>query len=152
MQPTRTFEESTASSYAYGDLVQLDTGSTATTHQVVEASSLSSGYLGVAADAASSVQGATRTVYMAYPDIEFKGFVKETITSSMVGQYRAFARDTSLGIDYLAVNSSAGDQRAQITEIGTDTNSKGPLGNYNDTNGYVAFRFLSEFTAFGKST
>lgn len=153
--PIRGFPESTVQTFLARQLVQLSTTPATASHRITAASSLSTSYLGVAMDAASSVQNRVIPVAMAYSDVEFRGWVKEVIASTMMGQFRSIARDTTRAIDYLATNSTEGDLRVQITEIGSDSQAAQPgdlLAAIGDTNGYVAFRFLPEFTAFGKST
>jgi hypothetical protein len=150
--PIRGYPESTGSTFAAGDLVELDAASTATFGQVVEASSNSTRYLGVAADAASSVQGgALIPVYEARPECEFIGWCKELITSTMIGALRGLHRDTTLGIDVVGSTQSTGAMRVQITEVETQSTDAGTkLGALGDTGGYVAFRFLSQHTAFAQ--
>lgn len=149
--PIEGFAESTAQSFKYGHLVQYDEDGGTNAHRIEVASSLSTSYLGVAADAASSVLGTILPVYTADGGQRFYGWVKETILSTMLGQDRSFGRDSTLAIDYLSVNSTADEQRAQITRIGLQEIAGGPY-NINDSNGYVEFKFLGDFTAFGKTT
>ena len=149
--PIEGYPESTAQTFRYGQIVQFDEDGSSNAHRLEVMSSLSTSILGVAADAASSVLGTLIPVYLADPENRFYGWVKETILSSMLGQDRSIARDSSKNIDYLVVNSTADEQRVQITKIGLQQLAGGPY-NINDTNGYVEFKFLGDFTTFGKST
>ncbi len=152
---TRGFPESTGSTFASGHLVELESAQSTDAHRVTQASSLSTAYLGVAADPASSVQDTMIPVFMADPVNEFIGWFKGTLASSLLTGhstgYVSIAHDSTRNIDYVAQNSTAANQRVQITQIGISDIAGGPY-NIGDTNGYVAFRFLNEFTAFGKST
>ncbi len=149
--PIIGYPESTGSTFSAGDLVQLSTVAT-NSHRVIQASSVSTGYVGVAAADASSVQDQMVPVYVAEANQRFIGWYKSTIASSLlVGAFRSFERDTTLGIDYLNDESTAANQRVQITKVGLQDIAGGPY-DIGTTGGYVEFRFLPEFTAFGKTT
>lgn len=147
--PIRGYPESTASTFAGGDLVQLDMDAATNTHRIEVASSNSTAYLGVTGDAASSNQDQVIPVYEAKPGAQFIGWVKETILSSMVGEYRHFARDTTRAIDYLSAATT--NARARIVEVNLQDVAGGPYA-IGDTNGYVAFEFVADWTAFGPKT
>jgi hypothetical protein len=149
--PIEGYPESASQSFRYGQCVQFDENGGTNAHRIEVMSSLSTSILGVAGDAASSLTGTLIPVYLADPDNRFYGWVKETILSTMLGQDRSIVRDSSKNIDYLAVNSTAAEQRVQITKIGIESLAGGPY-NINDSNGYVEFKFLGDFTTFGKST
>lgn len=144
--PIRGYPESTGQSFLAGQLVQLNSDASTDAHRVEAASSNSTGYLGIAASAASSNQDDMVSVYEARPYHRFVGWVKETILSSMVGEYRQFQRDTTLAIDYLGTATT--NARAMITKVGLTDVAGGPY-NIGDTNGYVEFEFVDDFTMFG---
>lgn len=145
----RGFPESTGSTFAEGDLVQLNMDASTDTHRVEVASSNSTAYLGVAGSAASSVQDNNVTVWEAKPGNVFIGWVQETILSSMVGEYRHFSRRTTPGVDVLSAATT--NARVRIVEVGLQDVAGGPY-DIGDTNGYVAFEFVADWTAFGPKT
>lgn len=145
--PIQGFGEDVNSTFKAGDLVAQ--GTSTSSHRIVTASSNSSLYMGVAGDAASSVTDNNIPVYLARPGVEFIGWAKETISSTMVGEYRQFARDTSKAIDYLSAATT--NARARITRVGLQDVAGGPY-DIGDTNGYVAFEFVADWTAFGPKT
>jgi hypothetical protein len=147
--PTLGYPESASSTFAYGDLVQLNQDASTDVHRVEVASSLSTAYLGVAAGNASSNQDDVIPIYVAHQNAEFIGWFKGTLASSITGTYRNFARDTTRAIDY--ISSSGTGVTVQITEVGLQNIAGGPY-NVGDSNGYVAFRFNPDNTAFGAST
>lgn len=147
--PARGYPESTGQSFTEGQLVQLNMDASTDTHRVEAASSNSTAYLGVAASAASSVQDNMVTVWEARPGNHFLGWVQETILSSMVGEYRQFSRRTGDSVDVLTAATT--NARARIVEVGLQDVAGGPY-NIGDTNGYVAFEFVADWTAFGPKT
>lgn len=155
--PIRGYQQTTNSTFVAGHVVERNTSTDA--HRITTASSNSTMILGVVAEAGSSnaasgAQDGQRVlpVYEARPEIEFRGWIKEVIASTMVGEVRGFHRDSSVNIDVLG--RSTGAARVQITEVGSDSNqsAKNKLASIGDTNGYVAFRFLPEYTQFGQSS
>lgn len=156
--PIGVYQETTNSTFIAGHLVQLNTATNA--HRLVSASSNSTRYLGVVAEAGSSdaavgeMSGQKRKpVYLARPEVEFMGWIKEVIQSTLIGQYRGFQRDTTRAIDVIGGSTTPSGRRALITEVGSDSNiSAGNLASIGDTNGYVAFRFTPEHTEFAKPT
>lgn len=151
--PARGFPEAANSTFRAGNIIEPSTAGSTSGHRVTIASSLSTKVLGVAAEAASSNADQTISVYEARPEIEFKGWVKEVIASTMLWQDRSFAYDSTKGIHYLAVNATAAEQRVIITEIGsTADGGEAQLAGIGDTNGYVAFRFIPDFSFYGQST
>ena len=151
--PVRNYPEAAASTFHAGNLVTPSTVGSTASHKVALMSSLSSDILGVAASAASGTDGDLVPVYEARPEIEFKGWIKEVIASSLVWNDRSVAYDSTQGIHYLAVNATADEQRVVITEVGPSAG--GPeqqLAGIGDTNGYVAFRVIPDFSIYGKST
>lgn len=145
--PIVGYLEDTGSTFAAGDLVIQ--GTSTSSHRIIAATSNATTYIGVAGDAASSVIDTNIPVYEAEPQAEFIGWVKETIASTMVGEYRHFARDTSLAIDYLSAATT--NARVIITRVGLQDVAGGPY-DVGDTNGYVAFKFIADHTAFGPKT
>lgn len=151
--PSRSYPEATASTFHTGNFVEPSTVGSTASHRVALMSSLSVNILGVAGEAATSTRDEPIVVYEARPEIEFKGWVKEVIASSLVWADRSIAYDSTLGIHYLASDTDAGDQRVVITEVGSTAG--GPeqqLAGIGDTNGYVAFRVIPDFSMYGKST
>jgi hypothetical protein len=151
--PGRSYPEAGASTFHAGNVVEPSTVGSTASHRVALMSSLSANILGVAGEVASGVIDTPIPVYEARPEIEFKGWVKEVIASSLVWDDRSLAYDSTLGIHYLAVNATAGDQRVVITEVGSTAG--GPeqqLAGIGDTQGYVAFKFIADFSMYGKST
>lgn len=144
--PIRGYPESTGQSFLANQLVQLNSDASTDAHRVEAASSNSTGYLGVAGDRASSVQDNVIPVYEAKPGAQFLAWVKETILSSMVGEYRQFSRDTTRAIDYLSAATT--NARVVIVEVGLQDVAGGPY-NIGDTNGYVAVEFVADHTVFG---
>lgn len=160
MFPIRGYQQTTNSTFVAGHLVELNTGTNA--HRLRTASSNSTRLIGVAAESGASNATAgvgdgqrMMPVYEARPEIEFMGWLKgEVIASTLVGQRRAFARDSTANIDYLTSSQTTSAFRVQITEVGADSNvsAQGRLASIGDTNGYVAFRFLPQFTQFAEPT
>src|SRR3990167_4652136 len=156
MFPMRGYQQTSISTFVAGHLVQLNTATNA--HRITTASSNSTRLVGVAAEAGSSLAAAGLQdgqriipVYEARPEIEFMGWVKgEAIASTMVGQLRGFARDSTRNIDYLTSSQTTSAFRVQITEVGADSNvsEQSRLASIGDTNGYVAFRFMPAYTQF----
>lgn len=151
--PTRNYPERADSTFHLGNCVEPSTVGSSQSHRIELMSSLSSNILGVAAETASGTADNMIPVYEARPELEFKGWVKEIIASSLTWADRSIVYDSTLGIHYLAVNASATDQRAVITEIGSTLG--GPeqqLAGIGDTDGYVAFKFIGLYTKHGQST
>lgn len=154
----RKFEASTVVSTAiieYGDVVQFDDNAATANHRVRKSSTmanvpnvLSTSFLGIAVEADDSTVSATApggtgqnqkvAVCIANKDTEFVWPSKATgaqHASSLVGQSRAIAYDSTLSMFYIDVaNSTAGDASLVITELVDDAGT---------TNGRIAAKFLS---------
>lgn len=135
--PTRHFPIVANSTFLAGRLVEQSTIASTASHRIADMSSLSTRIVGVVAESAgSSVVDTERPVWEANPFLEFRGFAKGTLASSNIGASYSFAYDSTLGIHYVDLaNSSAADQRCQITEL---------LNTAGDTNGEVVFKFRTE--------
>jgi hypothetical protein len=147
---TYTRDASTCASTAtikMGQVVQFDILTETASHRLVRASTaaghpnLSTNYAGVAA-ASDASDGSTLaangarplTFWAATPATEFLFPTKIAgVASTLVGTGLALGFDSTLGIHYLAANSTAGDLRVTVTEV----------LNPGDTNGYVAGVFFS---------
>lgn len=131
-----------------GNVVQFDIVSDTASHRLVRASTaaghpnLSTNIAGVAC-ASDTSDGSTTglgdglrpiTFWAADPNTQFIFPTKIAGTASTLrGTALALGFDSSLGIHYLAANSSAGDLRVWVTDV----------INPGDTNGYVVGRFFS---------
>jgi hypothetical protein len=151
----RAFQESTAAStavIAFGNVVQLDGGSTGDAHRIIRCSSgtgtaplLLGGIVGVAAqgstsDGSSSAQAAydirrQLSVWVQDADTEFKAPTRDVIRASMIGLGCEVNWDSTLNINLVSIASTSGDARFTITDILPAT-----IG---DTGGYVIGRFHS---------
>lgn len=147
---TLTKDASTCASTAtikVGQVVQFDIVSETASHRLVRASSaagdvvLTTNVAGIAA-ASDTSDGSTLsgngarplTFWAQDPNTEFLFPTKIAGTAStLVGTALALGYDSTLGIHYLAANSTAGDRRVWVTEVPSP----------GDTNGFVVGRFTS---------
>lgn len=157
----RAFQASTiagsTAKIVYGDVVQFDVNVATANHRIVRSSTmanvpnvLSTAFLGVAVEndessVSATSPGATNQkvlVCVANKDTEFTFPSKATgaqHASSLVGQRRALAYDSTLSMFYLDVaNSTAGDGSLIITELVDEEGT---------SNGRFAAKFLSTAVA-----
>ncbi len=126
-----------------GQVVSFLLGTGTSAHRLVRCSSAAAGILstsiaGIAAAAYGPADGTASTgsiaVWVADGVTEFKFPTKIAgTTPELVGTIMGLNYDSSLAINFLAVNSTAGDQRVRVTEV----------LNPGDTNGFVAGVFIS---------
>jgi hypothetical protein len=155
----KAFQESTCAStatVAFGNVVQLDGGSTGDAHRIVRCSSgtgtaplLLAGIVGVAAqgstsDGSSSAQAAydvrrQLSVWLADRNTEFKAPTRDIIRASAIGLGCEINWDSTLNIQIATIASTTTDARFVITDV-----IPGTLG---DTGGYWVGRFHSSATA-----
>lgn len=145
----RTFRESTCVSTSvirYGDVVQLDVNVSTASGRVRKASTsanvpniiFAAGVaLGIAAEASGFVSSSAPTatapggnvlVYLADQNTEFWFPTKSSaVTSTVIGQIKALAYDSTLGMFYCDIaNSTTGDASVVVTDVpepGTDANN-----------------------------
>ena len=131
--------ESTAQSFLLGALVELDTQVSTSSHRLRAAlrsasTITSTGIVGIAAEAASSVTDATRIFWPVRPDIEYMARTRgSTITSSNIGLgYGIFFDSTKnvCGVDL--ANTQSTSVRVVVT---------GLIDAAGDSGGYVRFKF-----------
>lgn len=148
--PCFTTDASTCASTAtirVGQVVQFDIVSETASHRLVRASTaaghpnLSTNIAGIAAASDNSdgstlaANGARPLTY--WPAVPGRRFLFPTkiagTASTLIGTGLALGFDSTLGIHYLAANSTAGDLRVRVTDV----------INPGDTNGYVVGHFFS---------
>lgn len=137
-----TFEgASTAASTAnirVGQVVSFDLTSTSA-HRLIRCSSaatpiLSTSIAGIAAGEYTPGSSGRLSVWAADGQTEFRFPTKVAgTTPELLGTIMALSYDSTLAINFLTANSTAGDQRVIVTEV----------INPGDTNGFVAGRFIS---------
>lgn len=156
--PVLTRDASTCASTAtikVGQVVQFDILTESASHRLIRASSaaghpvLSSGIAGIAA-ASDASDGSTLSANGArpltfWPAIPGRKFLFPTkiagTASTLIGTGLALGYDSSLGIHYLAANSTAGDHVVRVTDV----------INPGDTNGFVVGVFYSTAVSPGVS-
>ncbi len=154
----RAFQESSCAStatIAFGNVVQLDGGSTGDAHRIIRCSSgtgtaplLLGNIVGVAAQG-STGDGSTTgiatytnkqlSVWVADRDTEFKAPTRDVIRAAAIGLGCEVNWDSTLNINVVAIASTGGDARFVITDVIPAT-----IG---DTGGYVIGRFHSSAVA-----